>query len=156
TTAPAADTSPPVLINPEFNGAANVATNVSLGLAFDEPVEAGSGHIAIHNADGSVFDTIDITDAAHAQFFNLNGFYGVSITPHTVLADAHSYYVTVGSGAIQDLAGNPYAGFSSSSVDSFTTADIHPPELQSMWPAGGSNTVSVDGIFILTFNEPVQ
>ena len=40
----------------------DVAAGSNLTITFDEPVEAGTGSVIIYNADGTIFETIDISE----------------------------------------------------------------------------------------------
>ena len=53
----------------------------------------------------------------------------VTIDPSVTLADGTSYYVLVDSGAIRDLAGNAFAGFSTPTAWNFTTKATTLPDL---------------------------
>src|SRR5262249_3668242 len=77
-----------------------------------------SGSVVIHRAsDGAAVATIAITDASQIGISGAS----VTINPASDLAANTHYYVTVDSGAVQDLAGNPYAGISSATAFDFTT-----------------------------------
>ena len=114
----AADTTAPLLstLSPT-DGAVNVGVNSNLVLAFNETVALGTGIITIRNADdNSVFETIPVPSgnvSASGQ--------SVTINPLGTFATASRYYVEVSSNAVQDDAGNPYAGFSGSQAFNFST-----------------------------------
>jgi predicted extracellular nuclease len=98
--------------------ATDVAVDTDLVITFDESVQKGSGNITIHlAADDSVVQTIDVTSAdvtvSGAQ---------VTINSTSDLAQNTDYYVNIAAGAIQDLAGNAFAGLSGNSAWNFTTA----------------------------------
>jgi hypothetical protein len=85
----------------------------NLVLSFNETVKAGSGNVVIHRAsDGNAAATMAIGDASQVSISGA----AVTINPTSDLAAGTHYYVTVDSNAIQDLAGNAYAGISSSTV----------------------------------------
>lgn len=96
-------------------GATDVPTNTALSLVFDEPVQKATGTITIRNtSDNSIFQTLNITDNAvtvsgNTLSFNLSG-----------LAANTNYAVEISSGALEDIAGNDFAGFGSNSW-TFTT-----------------------------------
>jgi len=152
TTSATLDTTAPVTTNMSPAGYTNVSTSAPVGLSFDEPVRAGTGNVEIRNADGSLFKSIAITDDSQVTIFGNQ----VGIYPDVNFADGATYYVVFGSGVINDLAGNPYAGISSPSTFRFTTADINPPQLVSSTPAVNSTRAGIDGNVVLTFNEPVH
>jgi hypothetical protein len=120
------DTTPPALsgTSPADNSL-NVAAGSNLVLTFSESVKAGSGTLVIHNAaDGSTVASIAIGDPSQVSFSGST----VTINPSSDLTASTHYYVTVDSGAIQDLAGNAFAGISGSTAFDFTTAA--PPALK--------------------------
>lgn len=99
-------------------GATDVPTNTALSVVFDEPVQKATGTITIRNtSDNSIFQTLNITDNAvtvsgNTLSFNLSG-----------LAANTNYAVEISSGALEDIAGNDFAGFNSNSW-TFTTGII--------------------------------
>ena len=111
------DITPPTLIGlSPPDGSTSVAAESNFYLTFDEPVVAGSGNIVIYNADGTVAQTIAVTDstqvAAHGNT--------VIINPGSNLTDGRSYYINVDAGAVQDLVGQRFAGFSDASTFNFS------------------------------------
>lgn len=99
-------------------GATDVPANTALSVVFDEPVQKATGTITIRNtSDNSIFQTLNITDNAvtvsgNTLSFNLSG-----------LAANTNYAVEISSGALEDIAGNDFAGFNSNSW-TFTTGII--------------------------------
>ncbi|MHB1122452.1 MAG: Ig-like domain-containing domain [Ramlibacter sp.] len=85
----------------------------------------------------------------------------VIINPAADLLPGTNYQLVVAPGAIEDLAGNAYAGVSDYS---FTTAGSAPPPGQDstspaaidFFPAAGSNTLPPDWSLAITFDEAVQ
>ena len=100
-------------------GAANVRPFADLTLTFDEFVQAGSGSITIHLADGTVVATIDVTSDAVTIVDDT-----VTINPAGDLLPLTSYYVNIEAGAFEDLAGNSFAGITDATTWSFTTLGI--------------------------------
>ena len=104
----------PVTLFPA-TGTTDVPTNTALSVVFDEPVQKATGTITIRNtSDNSIFQAFNITDntvtvSGNTLSFNLSG-----LTANT------AYAVEVSSGALKDLAGNDFAGFSGNSW-TFTT-----------------------------------
>ncbi len=154
TTSTATDTAAPVLssVSPADNsGAVPVGSN--LQLTFNEVVLPGSsGTIDIHNSDGSIFRSISVLDASQVTFNNNV----VTINPGVDLAAGSDYYISVTSGAIKDIIGNPFAGISSSTSFNFTTASapyVPPPHDSSIFLSIFDNTVTEgsNGSKILSF-----
>ena len=64
----------------------------------------------------------------------------------------------IASGAIEDLAGNDYAGIADATTWTFTTAvaDTTAPTVSGFNPTDGAAAVPTHGNLVLTFNEPVR
>src|SRR5205823_5368046 len=118
---PPPDTTPPVLLSASpADNATNVAPTSDLVLNFSENVRAGSGTVVIHKAsDGSAVATIAISDTTQIVFSGSS----VVVNPTADLIAGTHYYVTVGSGAVRDIAGNVFAGISSVTNLDFTTGN---------------------------------
>jgi Ca2+-binding RTX toxin-like protein len=136
------------------DNATNVAPNANLTLTFNEAVKAGSGYIQIRESgSGGLVRQIAITDASQVSISGNQ----VTVNALADLSPWTNYFVMVGSGAILDLADNPFAGFSSSAVFNFSTNSVYvdttAPIVLFTTPrddiAGGAN-------IIVTFNEPVK
>lgn len=103
----------------------NDATDVTLDsvtqltLNFTEEVGPGTGNITVHKvSDNSVVNTIDVSSF---DFLTLN-VTEVGLIMENPLEAGIGYYVLIPSGAIVDVASNPFAGFSLPSEWTFTTA----------------------------------
>ena len=127
----------------------------SLAITFDEAVRAGSGTITLQTAAGQVVQTFGAGDPG-LRFMDAS----VVIDPAADLLPGTTYRLAVGSGAIEDLAGNDYAGLADYS---FTTAgeppaggDTGAPVAVDFFPADDSNTLPPDWSLAITFNETVQ
>src|ERR1700704_2008937 len=96
-----------------------------------------------------------ITNASQVSFAGST----LTINPTSDLAPGTHYYVTMGSGVVQDLAGNAYAGLSLATDFDFTTApaaDTTPPTLSTTSPPDDSTNVAVSANLVLTFSENVK
>ncbi len=98
--------------------ATGVPTATNLAITFNELVQAGMGDIEIFRAsDNTAHETITMPssqvtfDGATATIDLNNG-----------LANDTEYYVGIASGAIEDIAGNDFAGISDMTTWSFTSA----------------------------------
>jgi uncharacterized protein YjiK/methionine-rich copper-binding protein CopC len=85
-------------------------------LTFSEPVVAGSGNIVISSASDT--RTMAVTDTTQVTFSGNT----VNINPNADLQKGVSYSVTLASGVIKDVAGNPFAGITSTATLNFDTA----------------------------------
>ena len=151
----AVDTTPPVLtsVSPTDNST-GVAANSNIVLTFSETVVPGSGNIVIRNSNGTVAQSIAVTDTSQVSFSGNQ----VTINPSSDLAAGSGYYVNIASGVIRDVAGNNYAGISNSTSFNFTTdapVDTTPPVLTSVSPTDNSTGVAANSNIVLTFSETV-
>ena len=141
-TAPSFDSSSsmPAADATDFNARLNIV------LAYNEPVQAGTGNITITPSGGNAI-TIAVGDAQ----VSFSGAV-VTINPTNSLAVSTTYTLTVPAGAIVDASGN--AG--SVVTLSFSTAANIVPVVVSSVPASGGITMSVTPSLELTFSEAVQ
>jgi methionine-rich copper-binding protein CopC/Ca2+-binding RTX toxin-like protein len=151
------DTDPPFLFGTTpFDNATGVAVGTNLVLTFNEAVQAGAGNIVIRNVvGGTIARIIPVTDTSQVSFSGNQ----MTINPTTDLAENHAYYVTLSTGAVRDLAGNNYPGFSLPDTFNFTTAgtaDTTGPILTNTSPLDNATNVSSASNIVLTFNEAVQ
>ncbi len=154
-TTPIADAVPPSLagLSPA-DDASNVATDTHLIATFDELVQAGTGNIVVKQAsDNSVVETIDVTSSQVT-------FDGATVTVDLAgdLSASTDYYVQIDSTAIEDFAGNAFAGIADTTTWNFTSeiADLPPVVLENgpfqvsdQAPAGtvvGDVNVDNDGV----------
>jgi methionine-rich copper-binding protein CopC len=92
-----------------------VAVNANLVLTFSETILKGTGNITIHKADGTVFETINVTSSA----VTLSGG-RVTIHPVNNFVAGTGYYVLIAPTALRNTAGLYYAGISDPTVWNFT------------------------------------
>ncbi|HWI80728.1 Ig-like domain-containing protein [Ramlibacter sp.] len=128
----------------------------SPGITFSEAVQAGAGTITLQTAAGQLVQTFHVATDPGIQFFGDR----ILIDPAADLQPGTSYRLIVGPDAIEDLAGNAYAG---ESGYSFTTAGAPPPSGDTtapravdFFPAPGSHTLPPDWSPGITFSEAVQ
>ena len=126
------------------DGATDVSTQSDLVLTFSEDVKAGSGNVEIRkSSDGSLVQSIAITDASKVGFSNNQ----IMINPSDLNAGV-SYYVTLGSGVIRDLANNAFAGISTPTALNFSTVPysiVGTPGIDNLVGADNRND-SFDGL----------
>jgi methionine-rich copper-binding protein CopC len=156
TTAAAVDTTPPTAASfTPADNATNIAVAADLVVTLSEAVQKGTGNIVIKKvADNSVVETIDVTSAN----VTVSGS-SVTINPTADLAPGTDYYVEIATGAIQDLAGNNYAGTTGATAWNFTTAaavDTTPPTAASFTPADNATNIAVAADLVVTLSEAVQ
>jgi Bacterial Ig-like domain len=122
------DVTAPTLVSVSpANGATGVNPTSALTLTFSEPVQGPllSGPvIRIKNA-GGVVATIDPSSFGGGSAVSISGaVVTVTLPSATSLEYGMDYYVELDSGAIEDLASNPFAGFTGNSTWAFTTANV--------------------------------
>jgi len=148
------DTTNPLLSSSTpVDNATGVAVSSNIVLTFDEAVDVETGNITIYKtSDGSTVETIDVTTGLVTG----TGTTAITINPASDLAGSTEYYVVIAATAFDDPSGNSYAGISSTTALSFTTADIDSPSLSSSTPAPNVIGVAVDSNIVLTFDEAVD
>ena len=98
------------------NNAVNVATFFTATITFNESIAKGTGNITLKKtSDNSVVKIINVATDATVAGSNIS-FTATSLAANT------GYYFEVANGAITDVPGNAFAGFTGSTTWSFTTA----------------------------------
>ena len=154
TTAALSDNTPPTISsrNPADN-ATNVAVNSNVTITFSE-------NVAIDNA-GQIQLRLLSNDDQVPSSKTVNGS-TLTINPNSNLVDGTDYYLFIGGGGIEDLAGNSFAGISGNTAYNFTTSaplDNTPPTLLNaslFTPADDAIDVPVDIALVAEFSEPIQ
>lgn len=117
------DLSPPTAISlspPNNTTSVSLATSMTIG--FSESITTGSGNLVLKSKPSdSVVEVFDVA-SGDAVFATTE----VTITPATPLAEGTWFYIAITSGAIQDMSGNGYSGFSQSSAWTFKTTGYPP------------------------------
>ena len=135
------------------DNATAVAVDANIVLNFSEAVDRESGNITIKKtSDNSTIEAIAVTDSKITG----TGTTQITINPTSALAGQTEYYVLIAASAFDDTSSNSYAGISSTTALSFTTADIANPTLSSSTPVDGSTGIAVDANIVLTFSEAVD
>ncbi|WP_221405339.1 Ig-like domain-containing protein [Flexibacter flexilis] len=153
-TVAASDVTPPTASTfSPLDNATNVAISTNLGVTFSENIAKGTGNILIKKvSDNSVVQTIDVTSAAVTISSAT-----LTINPPSDLTAGTAYYVEIPATAVQDLAGNFYAGISGATAWNFTTAaaDATAPTASSFSPTNGATSVAVNSDLAVTFSESI-
>jgi methionine-rich copper-binding protein CopC len=151
---PVPDTTPPELNQPlqPLSQISKAAMTSNFSMVFNEPIQAGTGNITLHKkADQSIIQTYAANDATKVK---IQG--EIVEIVNLGLADVTDYYIEVDAAAIQDLAGNHYAGLSGSTGWSFTTPDTTAPLWSATLPANDAQDVLKNSALKITFNEAVK
>jgi len=99
-------------LSPASN-ASNVSVNPVLQLTFNQPVNTGSGVIALRKTiDNTTVENINVSSPQVSG----NGTKTFSITPGVTLAPGTGYYVTFASGVFTNQVGAAFAGISSAAT----------------------------------------
>lgn len=131
------------------DGATSVALGSNIELNFNEPVALGTGGISVVPTDNpTAAIVLDVASAA------------VSVSNSTVtvnlpddLEPSTDYHVLVDATAIEDAAGNAFAGISSPTVLNFTS--ISSPTLSSSTPIDGATSVRDNSNLTLNFSRNI-
>ncbi len=115
------------------NGTVNVANNTTITVTFNEPITIGSGWITLTMSNGT---NIPYTSSISGKI--------LTIKPTQTLTNNTKYTLTLHTGSITDLAGNPLA----LSTSNFSTGPS--PKILSINPA--NNGVNI----VLIFTEPIK
>lgn len=113
------DNTPPTLstLSPADN-VTNAPVTATPTLVFNEAVKKGIGNVVIRKgADNSIFETVAATSGQVTVAGTT-----VTVTPSANFDAATAYYIEVDAGAIEDLAGNDFAGITGATTWNFTTA----------------------------------
>ena len=101
------------------NNATGIAVSANIVLNFSEVVDRESGNITIkRTSDNATIETIAVTDSKITG----SGTTQITINPATTLASLTEYYVLIDASGFDDPSSNSYAGISSTTALSFTTA----------------------------------
>lgn len=151
---PVPDTTPPELNQPlqPLLQMSKAAMSSDFVMVFNEPIKAGTGNITLRKkADQSIVHTYSVTDEAEVKI------HGETVEILNFgLADVTDYYIEVDAAAIQDFAGNHYAGLSGTTGWSFSTPDKTAPIVSGLLPVNGALDVLKNAPLKLTFNEGVK
>jgi pectin methylesterase-like acyl-CoA thioesterase len=130
-------------------GATDLCIDTPLRITFNQPPKVGTtGRLVVHQDDGAIVDTIDMSLANQSR---LNGtvsfnYFPIIVTGNTAaiylhqkLAYDRTYFVTIEPGVITDTSGAPFAGITNPNQFAFST--------KTSGPAPGTNalTVAADG-----------
>ncbi|AET57759.1 S-layer domain-containing protein [Paenibacillus terrae HPL-003] len=142
-------------LSPQASG---VSFYEKLLMAFSEEVQLGTGHLVVHQEDGSEAGRINVSGGTtFGGTIHISG-QNVSMELDHPLTDNTQYYVEVSSGMFVDSAGQGTDAIWDKNTWSFRTADVTAPKLvRKVSPEdtelSGSGPVAG---FMLEFNEPMK
>lgn len=152
-----ADDTPPLLSSlspPDNSHNRQVGENLSITLAdANTGILKGSGTISLFIAGGALVESFDV---ATSPLLTISPSNTLIINPTLDLSQATSYYIIIPSGAITDLAGNPFAGFALDTDWNFVT--FGPPMITGVAPLTGTavcigTDVVITGSFLTGVTE---
>ncbi len=142
---------PTVTISPADN-ATSVALDANIVLSFSEPMDVEEGNITIKKTSGdTLVEEIDVTSSQVTG----TGTATITINPSSDLEENTEYYVLIDSTAFDDGSDASYAGITSTTALSFTTANSAPTLVSSV-PADDATDVAIDANIVLNFSESVN
>jgi 6-phosphogluconolactonase (cycloisomerase 2 family) len=131
--------------------ATNTAPDTDLVITFSEDVRKGTGDIVIRrSADAFTMETIDVASAAVAVAGAT-----ATIARTAGLAENTDYYVEIGQGVFESLAGTDFIGIEPFEEWNFRTGD-YAPLLARLAPESGATRVALGTNLMMTFNEIVE
>ena len=132
--------------------APNIARDANIVLNFSEIVNKETGNITIKKtSDNSIVETIDVTSSKVTG----DGTTQITINPTSDFFGGFEYYVLIDATAFDDVSSGSYAGISSTTALSFTTANTL-PILSSSVPADDAPNIARDANIVLNFSEIVN
>jgi hypothetical protein len=97
--------------------ATGVAVGTNIVLTFSEAIKAGTGNLVLTNtANAADTRTVSVSDASQVSISGNQ----LTLNPTADLLGGANYALTLGSGVVQDLAGNAYAGINNATALDFT------------------------------------
>lgn len=100
------------------DNATNVPIASTLTIAFNENIALGSGEIHLVNESNGVIEIFSLSNGDISISNN-----EITLTPNSNLAIETGYHVVIDNNAIEDLAGNTFAGISDTTDWNFVTED---------------------------------
>ncbi|MCX6872729.1 MAG: DUF6288 domain-containing protein [Verrucomicrobia bacterium] len=144
---------PPELttLNPADN-ATDVAADANLVATFTKPIAIGIGNITLKNLTDGINTPIAVTDTTQVSISGAV----LTINPTANLLPTKNYAIQIAETAIDDTAGNSFAGITTDVTWNFTTvADTAPPVISTYSPADNATGVTIDANLVATFSEPI-
>ena len=146
------DSNPTLSSSSPADNATAVALDANIVLNFNESVDAESGNITIKKtSDDSTVESFNVTGSKVTG----SGSSQITVNPTSNFDPNIEYYVLIDASAFDDSSSNSYAGISSTTALSFTSANVL-PTLSSSTPADNATDVARDANIVLNFSEIVD
>ena len=136
------------------NGTPDVGVATDLEVTFNKAITIGTGDITIKNLSDATQSTIAVGDDTQVSFDGAI----LTIDPAADLAPSKDYAIQVSPDAIDDLAGNSFAGIADDVTWTFSTAapDLSAPGIATLNPADDAVDVLAGGALMATFDELIS
>jgi uncharacterized sulfatase len=118
-------TAPVIFALTPVDDANNAVVGADLAVTFSENIAIGTGNITIKNLTDVTQTVIAVTDSAQVYVYGEV----LMINPTLNLVASKNYAVWIDAGAIEDEAGNPFAGIDVNTVWNFTAIDSNSPNI---------------------------
>lgn len=142
------------LLSPLDNSVGFDPTTELLEMTFNMSVKAGIGFFKLHRySDDSLVASIAVLSTR----VTFNGTSTLTIDVSTLLQPSTEFYVLIDAGAVENMAGIPWAGSFASKDDwNFTASNFGtPPSVLTYLPAQGASSQSQAPTIRITFSEPL-
>lgn len=150
-------TAPTMASRSPADNAAGVPANANLVATFSEPVVIGTGYLTLKNLTDATQSVIALADASQVSVAGPV----LTLNPAANLGAGKAYAIRIDVTAIDDTAGNSFAGIANDTTWNFTVAaDDVPPVLTSSAIAddrgGGPIPVNTRVNYTVTFSEDME
>ncbi|NBB26300.1 hypothetical protein GVM20_14300, partial [Porphyrobacter sp. SLTP] len=149
------DGTPPTITSfSPTDGAVNVAVGSNVVVTFSEAIQRGSGTVEIRSgsATGPVVEAFNVASSNRIAISGST----LTIDPTNALVQGTTYFVVINPGAIEDLAGNDFAGTSTYDFATVPPTDTAAPVATGFSPTDGAINVAVGSNVVVTFSEAIQ
>ncbi|MCC2606356.1 Ig-like domain-containing protein [Planctobacterium marinum] len=120
------------------DGNTTVSADSNFVITFNENIAAGSGNVTIYDSGDNADFTIAIGDGQ----IDITGAV-LTINPSSDLTEQDSYYIQIDAAAIDDSAGNSFAGIADTTTYNFTVPDATAPTNDSSSNVASENGTSI-------------
>ncbi|WP_288342537.1 Calx-beta domain-containing protein [uncultured Roseivirga sp.] len=102
------------------DGASNVTLSQNLTITFDDNMAVGTGNITIVETGVGNFEQLDVTNGTLVSVSGAT----VTLNPAGTLKKGTNYHIEIDASALDDDAGNDFAGISNTTTLNFSTVDV--------------------------------
>ncbi|MBO6662228.1 Calx-beta domain-containing protein [Roseivirga sp.] len=113
-------TAPTIQSSSPADGASNVTLSQNLTITFDDNMAVGTGNITIVETGVGNFEQLDVTNGTLVSVSGAT----VTLNPAGTLKKGTNYHIEIDAAALDDDAGNDFAGISNTTTLNFSTVDV--------------------------------